>query len=199
VAIEADIPAADFDMYLFGPDGKLVDESKNDLTLNEVVEADVLQSGTYTVAVNPFAAAGASYSGSATLGALSAPPPPPPPTGYDGEISSGGSYSWSGAIIPNPVLYCQGVGSNLCDNETVKVNVPAGGATLTIVVTPDDEGDLLGCSVHVYDPDGTRFAEANFTGGVIRISKAVTKSGIYRIGIASSTTVQNYAATASLS
>ena len=197
VTITAEIEADDYDVFLYGPDGAELDKSQNQFTIGEVVEFRAITSGTYTVMVNPYLAVG-SYSGTATL--TDAPPPPPPPSGdFDGEISSGGSYSWTGTVIPQPVFYCVSPWSELCDNELVKINVPTGGATVTIVVTPDDPDAFLGTSVQLYDPSGTRVAEANFINGTITLTKALTVSGVYRISVSGSSSVYDYSGSASLS
>ena len=195
VTISTDDPTADFDLYVFAPDGSLFGSSTHEFTPPESVSKTATVPGLYTIAVNPWATAGSHYSGVASL---SETVPPPPVGDFDGEISSGQSYPWTGMVTPQPVFYCESVWQNLCDNEFIMVNVPAGGATLTIEVLAD-EPDLELMSVHLYDPAGNRVAEANFVSGTVTLTHGVSESGIYRVGVASSILVQNYQGVASLS
>lgn len=82
VRIESEDPTADFDLYVFGPDGQEVDHSANPANPEEISKL-VKLAGVYTIAVNPFATVEASYAGSAKL--EEPPPPPPPPPTLQGD------------------------------------------------------------------------------------------------------------------
>jgi pre-peptidase len=77
VTVSTDDSTADFDLYVFGPDGLEVDRSANAFTPPEEISKKVTQPGVYTVAVDPFTALAASYSGTAKLDPLTTPEPPP--------------------------------------------------------------------------------------------------------------------------
>lgn len=67
VKLEADIPDLDdFDLYVYAPDGTLVDDSATGGG-SETVTKDITVSGIYTIVVNAFSTVEASYDGSVEL------------------------------------------------------------------------------------------------------------------------------------
>ncbi len=190
----ADATGDDFDLFVFGPEGDVVDTSLSSGTPPEVVSANVARSGTYTIAVDPFGVTDATYSGVVAL----EPPPPPPVDEFDGEVSPGGSYSWTGAppAPANPAFTCADPANAFCDDERVKVNVPAGGAVLTIDVRADVAGDDF--DVCVYDTLGAQTCASE--AGDEHLVLPVTTSGVYRVGTKAFLAPSGgYSATASLS
>jgi hypothetical protein len=74
VSVAADIPAQDYDLYVYAPDGELIGSSANPGTLNpdtgdltESISAPVTQAGVYTVLVVAYQTLESVYQGSATL------------------------------------------------------------------------------------------------------------------------------------
>jgi hypothetical protein len=92
----------DFDLYVFGPDGKLVKNgsSANSGTPPEEVSTVLKTPGTYTIAVDPFDTNSASYDAVVKLDPYTAPPPPPPPPTLVGDphIYQGGAIDPFGPI-----------------------------------------------------------------------------------------------------
>ena len=198
VTLTTDVPANDFDFDILDPSGAKIGGSGELGSIGETDTKPVTVSGTYTIRVKAYLTANASYHGTSTFSTAAPGDPPPPPPTPDGTISSGGSYSWTGNLLPQPIFYCVDPYSALCDNEFVQVNVPGGGATLTVVVDAEFKDiDLI--SVQVYDPSGMRVGERLFTMGTITVVVPVTQSGVYRIASNSSVLPQEYSGTASLS
>lgn len=195
VTVTTDVAANDYDFDILDPSGAKIGGSAEFGSIDETDTKPVTVSGIYTIRVKAYLTVNASYHGAATLSTTTGGPPPPTP---DGTISSGGSYSWTGNLLPQPIFYCVDPYSALCDNELVQVNVPTGGATLTVVVDAEFKDiDLI--SVQVYDPNGTRVGDVGFTMGTITITVEVTLSGVYRIAADSSVLPQGYSGSASLS
>jgi serine protease AprX len=140
----------------------------------------------------------------------SSPMPPPEPEVVDtpdpeATLVSGGTYEWDGeptlgVSVPDPFGLFEPCDVNLtayCDQRYLDVVVPAGGATLTITITPDqplNDYDLV-----VYGPDGKEIGSSGNSPLVDgpdedlglapnpssseAVELTVTQSGIYRIQV----------------
>lgn len=189
VSVSADNPDVnDFDFVVFGPDGAEVGGSGTQGTHEHDV-IKVIDSGRYTVQVRAWLTAEATYEATAILreeqesdftGGDGGGQEP------DGEISVGDTYSWDSSVPATQtglLFYCQGLAQGFCDNTFVQVNVPVGGATLTVTVTAVEALDDL--DVDVYDPSGDRLTD--FEGRTFNnpevITLQVTNAGIYRIAV----------------
>jgi hypothetical protein len=190
--VSTDDVNADFDLFVFKPDGDLLDSSLSAGTPPEVVTAVVTEAGTYTIAVDPYDASGASYAGAVEL----SPPPPPPAEVFDGEISMGSSYSWSGdpVLDANPGFTCADPVNAFCDDELIKVNVPTGGAMLTVDITADIAGDDF--DLCVYSPSGTQTCVSET--GNEHLELPVAATGIYRVGVKAFLATGTYSGSATL-
>lgn len=194
---------ADFDLYVYGPNGASVGSSAG-ATSDERVSLRINIGGVYTIAVYPYSADGASYSGRASIDVAQLPPTV---TGaFDAEISNGGSHTWTGAApLGDPAvgvtLTCAGAGTSTCDNERIKVNVPSGGGTLNVNVGLNNAADYYDLWVYVYDPYGVQIALlGSDTGGPTQSgSIPVFVSGIYRVAVKSRLAPPNAAYSGSVS
>jgi hypothetical protein len=173
-----DAEADDFDLFVYDPAGDLVDSAATSGTPPEVVSAVVTQPGTYTIGVDPYGVTAASYSGLVELKPKTEEPPV-----SDGEISLGGSYSWTGdpPVDANLLFTCAELVSGFCDNELIQVNVPDGGATLVVDISADVAGDDF--DLCVYTPNGTQNCVSE--AGDEHFELPVTLSGVHRVGVKS--------------
>jgi hypothetical protein len=73
VEISWTLPSDDFDLYVYAPDGTVVDKSADAASVSEAVTVPRLPGGTYRVLVVPYTTAGATYSGTATVTAHDIP------------------------------------------------------------------------------------------------------------------------------
>ncbi|MBW3589750.1 MAG: PPC domain-containing protein [Actinobacteria bacterium] len=178
VTVSTKDPTADFDLYVFGPDGEEVGNSAHEFTPPESISKAVTAPGLYTIAVNPWVVVNASYTGTASLTPLE----PPAEVPFDGEISVGGSvYEWEGdpPLDANPGFFCTGAGELLCDVERIKVNVPATGGTISVAV--NSAGGVF--RFEVYDPSGNRIILANGGGTSPPATAQVTETGVYVVAV----------------
>ena len=178
-ALSNDPTVNDIDVYVYDSNGVEVNKSANPGG-DEALNFNVSSPAVYDVVIKSYLAIDATYHAVATLNDPLPPPPPAPAGDYEAEISLGGSYGWEGdpPNDANLVFTCASLVSFHCDNTLVKVNVPAGGARLTVKITADNSDDVF--DLWVYDPDGNQYK-----GGTSNETYVldVTKSGIYRIGV----------------
>lgn len=185
VTITANNPDVnDFNFDIFDPDGTRIGGSASDGTVDEHAVARALKSGVYKIQVRAWAAVDAQYHGTAVLRAEQEGDFPPEGD-VDGEISVGDSFSWTGRVPLNtqPLFFCQSIAQSTCDNTYVQVNVPEGGARLTITIKAEAASDDL--DVDVYGPDGSRLTqlEGRTSDDPEVVELNISAPGVYRIAV----------------
>lgn len=189
---------ADFDLYVFGPDGEEIGSSAGGDSEEEVV-VRITDGGVYTVAVSPYFASGSSYSGRASIDTSPPLSEVPAAGSYDGTIDPGGGYSWTGGgVHANPLFRCSGIITSLCDTERIWTKVPASGATLTVDVTHHGDPDYTDLLVYVFDPSGERVAQSESGGAEHRLTAFVTTPGVYSVAVTGLAAGGSYDAKAAL-
>lgn len=194
VTITAEDGISDFDLTVFDPSGTEINHT-NDLG-DESFSARVTTAGVYTIAVRTFNGVDASYDGAALLD-FSAPPPPPPSGDFEAEIFINESYSWQGdpPVDANLALTCASLVSPICDNTSIKVNIPAGGGKLKVTVNADSAGDTF--RFYIYDPAGTQTSGGS-SPGTYTMNVTAAQSGIFRIGVTAAPALGTYSASITL-
>jgi hypothetical protein len=110
----------------------------------------------------------------------------------------GAPYTWTGDPPgdANPLFSCASGVDVLCDNEFVKVNVPAGGATLVIDVNADTDGDDF--DFCLYTPLNAQTCYGELLTGDDHVEIPVTEAGVYRVGVKANLALGTYSAAAAL-
>jgi serine protease AprX len=153
-----------------------------------------------------FAAASWRQSGSGALGADSAKgycpsfkvgtgPGSAPPTAAadlpvlptpEGTVSSASPhYGWSGTVTTTDpaamVLGCSSADDPACDNHKIRVNLPAGGGTITVHVTSAEAGSDI--DLFVWDPGGNLVDSSGSEGSDETVTAVVEESGVYTVSV----------------
>lgn len=190
--------SADFDLYVFGPDGEEIGSSASEGSDEEVV-VRLTKSGIYTVAVNPFFADNSSYSGKAAIAGPSETVEDPPEGTYDGTLSPGGTYSWTGGgIHANIVFRCSGLVTLICDTERIWVKVPPSGSVLTVNLSHSGNPDFTDLMVYLLDPAGRMIARSEVGGTNHDLAAFVTDPGVYRVAVTGLSAGNTYSASSQL-
>jgi serine protease AprX len=142
------------------------------------------------------------------LGAVAGPPPPPLPTEFtpapsQGTVTVDAPYEWSSDVVESTRtdLVDGDCGSTErgsgCQRVGITLEVPAGGADLTVNLTAQDLVDDY--DFQVYRPDGFLVGEGVEVGGLESITEHVDAPGVYTVVVTSySQNVTGYDADASL-
>lgn len=121
-----------------------------------------------------------------------------PGSGHDGAAAEAQQYTWEGDplldVNPTPTVGgCLGPDDPFCDHERILVNVPAGGARVTVTVSFAEGDDF---DIYLFGKDGALITDAATGDNPERFSFWAPASGVYTVSAASFASLeQTYRAT----
>lgn len=165
-------PQADFDLYVFAPNGSEIGRAENAGSDEEVTKS-VKVSGVYTIAVNAFFAQESTYDGVATF----TPTPP------DGSALKGSPYSWTGSKISGSNQTCSKADATNCDLERIDVALPQGGGSIEVEIISNPGADF---DLFVFNADGVSVGQSRTAGvgGTETVTANVPLGGVYTVAVA---------------